>query len=175
MKKFLRLPRWTYNSSGFTLIEISLVLCIIALLAILTTAHARLFDRLLVRAELERIYAIASYLQRSAMVRNQEVKLVFDPERRSYRYRKTEYYLPAHVEFGCPPTIQGPPSAPTAVIAQPITFKDNAIIFHPDGIVQSGTLYLTDKSKRYAYALSCSVSQVSYLRKYQYTNTWELL
>ncbi len=151
------------------------MLAIIAVLMCLSGMHARIFDRLLVRSELERFYGVCHYLQRSAMVTNEPVQLVCDTDRNTYRYRTAEYRLPAHVIFGCPAGVSGPPASPTNAISNPVTFKNSTITFHPDGVIQAGTVYFTDAAKRCAYALSCAVSQVSYLRKYQYTNTWVLL
>ncbi len=166
---------WTSRKAGFTLIELSLVLALLAVVLFLTAAHARFLNRLVVRAELERLYATCYYLQRCAMAQGKPYKIVFDMHAHSYRYNDCSYTLSSSVRFGCLPNTHGPPSKPTNTIAKPVTFKGNSLTFHPDGIVQSGTIYLTDAQHTCMYALSCAVSQVSYLRKYQYTNAWELL
>ena len=46
---------------------------------------------------------------------------------------------------------------------------------YPDGIIQSGTVYVIDSSKKCMYALSSPISQVSYLRKYSYNGKWQPL
>ena len=101
--------------------------------------------------------------------------LYCDRNSNSYRYKNSMHILPASVCFGTAPGVKGPPSSPDFVISNPVTFKDSAIIFYPDGVIQAGAIYLTDNRKRCTYALSCAVSKVSYLRKYQYTNRWDLI
>lgn len=114
-------------------------------------------------------------LQRTAMMLQQPQTLQFDVQHGRYRFKKTEHCLPAHVQFGAALGVKGPPSAPDKTIENPITFQNSTITFFSDGTIQSGAVYLTDRSGRYTYALSCAVSQISYLRKYQYTNKWVIL
>ncbi len=145
---------------------------LIALLMMLSGAQTTFLQRMLVRNELEQLYTICYYLQRCAMVRNKPQSLTFDLTKQGYHYHDIEHLLSKHVRFGCAPGVKGPPSTPHTKITSPITFKNNTITFHPDGIIQSGAVYVTDDTHRHTYALSCAVAQVSYLRKYQYTGKW---
>lgn len=160
------------NKGGFTLIELSIVIALCALIVTLSGAHIFFLERIVVRAELELLYVTCYMLQHSAMMLGKPQTLTFDRTNNSYRYKTSEYKLPAHVSYGVASGVKGPPSTPNYVIANPITFKENKITFTPDGIIQPGAVYLTDRHHRCTYALSCAVSQVSYLRKYQYTNAW---
>lgn len=161
---------------GFSLIEICIVLALLTVIALLIGSQARFFDRLIARSELERLHTTCIYLQRLAMATHTEQNLIFDEARTSYRYRDVDYHLPHSVIFGCAKGVKGPPASPTNVIAHPITFKNKTITFYPDGIIQAGTIYLADRDTRYMYALSCGVSQVSYVRKYQYAQSkWMLI
>jgi hypothetical protein len=130
---------------------------------------------MIVRAELEHLYTICYYQQRRAIMCNKPQSIEFDCKNNSYTANEHRYKLPFHVQFGVPSGVQGPPSSPHALIHHPITFKNNTVTFHADGVIQPGALYLTDTSKRCCYALSCSVAQVSYLRKYRYNNGWHLI
>jgi hypothetical protein len=144
----------------------------IAIIMLLSTVHNAFLQRMIVRAELDHLYAVCSMLQRSAMMFHQSQTLSFDKEKHRYRYKQTEYCLPASVRFGTRAGVKGPPSAPDYVIINPITFKEDGITFTPDGIIQPGAVYLTDHAKQCTYALSCAIAHVSHLRKYQYTDTW---
>lgn len=146
-----------------------------AILAAVTGAHMSFLQRMVVRAELENIYGTCCMLQRLALMQGAPQMLIFDQDARSYRYADCVCHLPKSVCFGTAYGVKGPPSSPDYVLANPITFKDSTIIFYPDGIIQSGAVYLTDTKKSCTYALSCAVSKVSYLRKYQYTSSWHLV
>lgn len=163
------------NKSGFTLIELSIVIMLFAIVTLLVSAHASFLQRMMVRCELENLYTTCYMLQRRAMMSGIPIKLTFDQTMPGYQYGETQYALPQYVIFGAAAGVKGPPSSAQNIINSPITFKEQTIIFHPDGIMQPGTVYLTDSGKCWSYALSCAVGQVSYLRKYQYTNAWTLL
>lgn len=109
------------------------------------------------------------------MITGRAQKLTFEPDKKAYRYGMTRHCLPASICFGCPEGVQGPPANPHKMIENPITFKGNAITFAPTGVMQAGTAYLCNKQFGYAYALTCAVAQVSYLRKYHYNDRWELV
>ncbi len=141
----------------------------------LSGAHTTFLTRMVVRAELEHLYTVSYYLQRKALMLHAPQTLSFDVKNNSYRANEKNYRLPVHIQFGCAVGVKGPPSSPEVRVTHPVTFKNDTITFHPDGIIQPGTVYLTDVTKQCTYALSCSVSAVSYLRKYQYTNSWQVI
>jgi prepilin-type N-terminal cleavage/methylation domain-containing protein len=163
------------KKTGFTLVELSMSLVLLATLLFLTGVQGRFLNQLLIRSELERLYSVCYYLQHYAMMSGESHQLTFDVENNRYTYCDTTHQMPRHVQFGTEQGVKGPPSTPNAVITAPITFKGNCIVFHPTGILQSGTVYLTNTQKQYTYALSCGVTQVSYVRKYQYNRKWELI
>lgn len=174
MKKCLQWQLRT-NKNGFSLIELSIVIALIALLAFLSHAHIGFFNRMLVRAELEHLYTVCYCMQRRALMYNKPQTVQFDLKNGTYATEQCTYRLPSHVIFGTAAGVKGPPSSPNALIAEPITFKNNKITFHADGVIQPGAIYLTDTSRGCSYALSCSVAQVSYLRKYQYNGAWKII
>ena len=75
----------------------------------------------------------------------------------------------------------GPPSTPIKPIKNRITFKKNKqgeffVEFYSNGKVDSGTTYFVDKNHKNMFALTCPISQVSYIRKYQYLkNKWVII
>lgn len=166
---------WVYNRSGISLIECSLVLLLVTVLVFLSVTHAQFFNRMVLRSELERLYSTCYYLQRRAMINNESITLTLDCYANSYAYEKSVHHLPSRVCFGSIPGVKGPPSSPQKIITKSITFEGGSITFHPTGVIQSGTIYMVDHERSCAYALSCSVAQVSHLRKYQYTGEWTLI
>lgn len=172
MKKCLRWLQSKYNYAGFSLIELCIALAILATLVALSYAQISFIDRIVARAELEQLYTICSYLRQTAMAQNKSQYLVFDTTNHQYHYGTYSYRLDSHVHFGAASYAKGPPSEPTRAIIHPVTFPDNRITFHANGIIEPGTVYLTTRKKQHTYALSCAVAQVSYLRKYQYTDRW---
>ena len=166
----------TANKKGFTLIELSISLVLLATLLFLTGVHSRFLNRLLVRAELECLYSTCYFLQQQAIISGEDQKLVFIPSSNTYSFNNQTRSLAQHVIFGTVSGAKGPPSKAENSIQSPISFKDNNLTFYPDGIIASGTIYLTDRLRQYGYALSSGVSHMSYLRKYQYTgNQWQPL
>jgi Tfp pilus assembly protein FimT len=160
------------RADGFLLIEALIIIALITLTVTLGVSFGTSLHKTIVRSEVERLYAACMYLQRLAMLTNKRQLLTFDVNKNAYFYQGHEERLSSYVTFGILRDIKGPPSAPTTVINKPITFTNNQIIFTPNGILQSGTVYLTDISKQHQYALTAPISQISFLRKYRYDNKW---
>ncbi len=163
------------HNNGSLLLEVSLVVLLFSILAGLVTFNVGFLHNMVLRSEVEKLYTICRYLQQKAMTCNKEFTLIFDPEHKIYTYDNAHEQLPAHIDFGFFPGAHGPPSAPTKLLHTAVTFPGKRIVFYPSGIIQPGTVYLVDKNKEYMYALSCPVSVISYIRKYTYNGSWQLL
>lgn len=161
--------------SGFTLIELMISLAIFCIIALLTTSNVSFLRDSLVRHQVDSLFMVARYLQKRAQVTHQEQVLSFDRFASTYSFNGRTKKLPAGIRFAALPGIKGPPSSPLQSIDAPITFKSDKIIFYPQGIMQAGTVYVSDAKSSSLYALSCGVSQVSFLRKYRYDKRWILL
>jgi prepilin-type N-terminal cleavage/methylation domain-containing protein len=163
------------TKSGFTLIEAMVVLALLVIIATLGMMQLSFLDNTIVHTEVDKLAMTCSYLQQKAIARNSDQILVCDVEKNEYRGDNIKETLSPRVCFGFLPNILGSPGSPVRVINKAITFPDSSIHFYPTGTISSGTLYLTDKNKKYMYALSNAVSQVSYLRLYRYDGKWKLL
>ncbi len=160
---------------GFSLIELMIALAIFCLIITLTYTNVSFLEQSMVHHEINKLASIAHYLAGRARTTNQEQVLQFDRFARSYTFNGRKETLPMGIEFGVLSSVKGPPSNPIQAIANPITFKQEKIIFHPQGIMQPGTVYLIHKKSQQMYALSCAVAQVSFLRKYRYDKRWILM
>jgi prepilin-type N-terminal cleavage/methylation domain-containing protein len=163
------------NKSGFTLIELVIVVALVALLATLGMMQLSFLDETITHAQVDKLAAVCSYVQHKAIASNSEHIILCDEQKNEYRGSNVVETLSPRVCFGFIPNVLGSPGSPSRAIKKAITFPDNSIHFYPTGIISSGTIYVTDKNKKYMYALSNAVSQVSYLRRYRYDKTWKLL
>lgn len=163
------------KEQGFLLLELSIVLALIVLIAGLSISLLSTTDNLYVRLEIEKLYTYALYLQRTALINKEEQKLIFNIEHNSYLAGNREHSLYKKIRFGFIEGAYGPPYAQTDLLQKPISFKNNTIIFYPDGTISSGVVYLTNIDKSIGYALSSGVSAISYLRCYKYDKKWVLI
>lgn len=150
--------------SGFSLFELCVVISLLAVIAHLGMYGFASYDRLLVHQELDRLYMLFVMLSRKAVVNNQLIEWALN-----------EQDLAQGVQFAITPALEGPPSTPHA-LSEPITYKEKKVLFSPDGKIQAGSIYLTDRYKRWQYALTTGVGHVSYIRRYRYDHPkWVLL
>lgn len=158
---------------GFSLIELMIVMAIAIMAISVAALNTRFFNRVTIASELNLLAAACSYLQQTAMATQKPQELIFDVTENSYSFDGHTHTLPMHIKFGILPDAKGPPSSPHSILQEPITFSNNTIIFSSDGIIGSGTVYLTDSHM--LYALSSGVGHVSFLRKYRYERKWYLM
>lgn len=161
--------------TGFSLIELMIVLVIVGLLALLMTSNTLFFNRTIMRAQLEQVYHLCHLARQTALATNMAQVIEFDLVTNSYSWGNRKESLPRSIRFGFIQGTKGPPANPTALLYTPITFAGNKITFYPDGIIQAGTLYMVDEHATTMYALSNAVSQFSYLRMYRYDDSWHIL
>ncbi len=161
------------KKKAFTLVELLVVVALICMLAGLTV-HQFTFMQGHVRSELDGLYQACLYMQRHALVTRQQQILTLDLDQHRYQFNGRNYKLAKGVQFGIIPA-KGPPSSPNKHLTKACTFKNDQIIFYPDGIIDSGSVYLTNENHDLLYALTVAVSPYSYLRTYCYADTWRLL
>ena len=169
---------------SFTLFELCLVMALISVMAGLSFRLFLPSSQSLMRNQLRVMQTLFVYLQQKAIASNQDIKLFLDQEKNSYYFSintdPSVHHLDNHHRFGFIAGIHGPPAKPTHLIDSFTTFKkqDNlhVITFFANGTISVGALYIIDNKQTTMGALTCSVSQVSYVRKYLYTgNMWTLL
>src|SRR6266404_3269859 len=152
------------EKSGFTLIELMVVIALFALVVTLGMMQLSFLDGTIAHAEVDKLTVVCSYLQQKAITTDKDQVLVCDEQKNKYSDGRMNEALSSRISFGYLPNVLGSPGSPSRTITKAITFADSSIHFYPTGTISSGTLYLTDKNKNIMYALSNAVSQVSYLR-----------
>jgi type II secretory pathway pseudopilin PulG len=164
------------HKRGFLLFEL---LCVFALLTVVCTfalSQLRFLSRGYVRTELETLYQTCLYAQRYAMSSGSPCVVVLDIAKNQYMCNGRVHRFASGVSFGTSSArVKGPPSSPSQEITVPSTFNNNRIVCFPEGIIEAGTIYMTDSDGRSLYALTSGVAPYSYLRKYRYAGTWQRL
>ena len=162
-------------NKGFTLFELCIVIALCASMMMLSIYVSSYMDRLLVYREVKLLYSLFVNLQHKALIENKQQQVSFDATNNSYSHGGITHKLSKGVNFGTQPNILGPPSSPTYIVQDPVTFDGKSCIFFPDGKIKSGSVYLTNASQVISYAITCPIAQVSYIRTYNYHQGWHLL
>jgi prepilin-type N-terminal cleavage/methylation domain-containing protein len=156
--------------SGFTLLEVCCVIFILVIITSITISTISNFDRFILKSELNNLYLACMSLQKEAKATGQEKTIAFNIKNNSYKIEDENYELSKQICFGVLDNVKGPPSDPQKVQKNPLTFEKNQIKFYTDGTVQSGTVYLIDKKKRYQFALASGIEKMLYITIYFYEN-----
>lgn len=159
---------------GILLIEL---LVIIALLSTLSYVAIKQFTNstLQTRIELQLLYQTCMYMQRRALVKKEPQTISLDLAGQCYHFEGKTHKLLPDARFDIIKGVKGPPATPTKILTSACTFKNNSITFYPDGIIDAGSIYITNKDHTLLYALTNAVSTYSYLRTYCYADTWNPL
>lgn len=162
------------TKSGSILVELMLAVAIIGLLATIAMPSFKFLNKLALGNEAERLYSTFVLMQRKAMLQGNKLDLKFEEEGYIFDNRKNR--LASNIKFGYLPDVKGPPATPTQVIKAAITFKNKKAIFYADSKISPGTVYLIDEKYKLMYAVTVPVSEVSYIRRYQYKDkSWQLI
>jgi len=175
VSRFLRRMSKKGSEGGFSLIELVITVALCALVVTLMVVNVSFLNRSVIRVEVNKLYTACMYVRQCALTTHQEQTLIFNKKNNSYSFDGRVEHLSSSVTFGVIPGAKGPPSSPQKLLSSPITFKKDRIVFYPDGVISSGTVYLTDYQRQSLYALSNGIAQISYLRKYLYTGRWQLM
>lgn len=182
---------WLINK-GFSLIEVLIVVALLSIISALSFNFYTINKASFVKADLDKLYSTCLYARQKAQLTKSLYSLEFSIKYSAYTlYRHSniyknnknktkilEYSLANTTVFGALPSVMGPPGNPSSYIHDSITFRDHVIFFYPDGTLSAGVVYLSDTARRYTYALTSSVSQVSYIRRYIYsfnTCSWSII
>ncbi len=176
---------------AFSLIELLVFLSLLVVVIVILPSRLYVFKNYLLKHELNKLFATFIYLQQKAIASNKKITLALDQINNSYSYifqdaTTCNEQLSNGIIFDFIPGTMGPPGDPSKKIENPINLeqpinnsniKNNTDInFWPDGRITPCTIYVSDKSNKYMGALTCSVSQVSYIRRYIcYNCKWMIL
>lgn len=158
--------------SGFTLIELMITLSLCLILCCMSVMSFRFLEKTTVHTELNLLCAACNYLQQQAIALREIQELELDALEGSYTFNGHQHTLAKGVYFDVALNAFGPPSAPYKLLEKPITFKENKILFYPEGMMSAGMICLTNSNRTMLYALSSAVAHVSFLRRYRYEGRW---
>ena len=165
------------SDTGFFILEVAAVIFVIILVIAMSWPFLWFHDKLGIQHDLQKIYNAVLYLQQKAKSNFETEYLTFDIAKRTFTYNQQTYTLSSNVDFGTAPGIKGPPSAPKKDILTPITFDSKRIAFYPDGTISAGIVYMFDRKTKETFALTSSVSYISFIRKYKFIigSGWTLI
>lgn len=158
------------NKQAFSLIELCIVLAIIIIMTTLAITFFVNQKEPYLIAEAYTLRTRLWQLQQEARVENKQKSLIFNESNSSYSFGNENHKLSKYVKFGTLRNILGPPSSPKKLLRKAITFKSKKITITPQGILQSGTVYLIDDAGQLLYAVTVPISGISYIRIYRYRN-----
>ena len=143
----LQAPKKSSLSRAYSLVEVCIVLLIISVLVMVSVPSFYAFHEQLALAELHKLYTFIQVCSYRAMATNTNQKICFNIKDNSYQCAGYNEQLSPDVAFGAGIDVCGPPSHPHKPIAKPISLPNCSLILYPDGTMQSGSIYLTNKKK----------------------------
>lgn len=164
-----------YLQKGFTLIEVSITLVLVSIIAAISVASFSFLQHMQVKSEVEKLYSFCNYVQLYAKATNAPQTIFFDLKKNRYEFGKHRERLRAPVVFGAPKLVDGPPSNPSMLIQDPVTFTKHMMTFGSSGSIKPGSIYMMDSTSERLYALTVPVGPFPYLRKYRYDGSWQIM
>lgn len=164
------------HQRGFSVVEVVVVLALIALLMGLTMSIGSWFARFLVQREIHKFQTLCYYVQAHAVATGHEEMIRLDRHKQGYWYHETFHALPPGIAYAIMPRIAYGPGQRAYHRHNPISYVNDTIHFYPDGTIQAGTLYMSDRTTQ--YALTTNVGAISYIRIYYYDpvlQNWTLM
>ena len=162
--------RLNKNRSAFSIIELTIALALVALIAAFCIPTMSLYKKKLISNEALHIQTTCRYLQQRALAENTNFELIFNEADQSYSGGGECHKLSSSIKFGTLPGILGPPLNPTSTIKKAITFPRSKIIFYPHGTTTSGSIYLVGGNNKLLYAITIPVGNVPHIQIYDYKN-----
>lgn len=161
--------------NGFTLIELMVVISLCMILSCVSFVSFRYLEKTVVLSELNLFCAACTAVQQQAIATNAIQELSIDVAHNCYSCNGHVHSLASNVCFDVALNAFGPPSAPHHLLEKPITFKENKILFYPEGMMSAGMVCFTNAGRSVLYAASSAVAHVSFLRRHSYENGWRLI
>lgn len=160
---------------GFSLIELMITISLCMVLVGLGMVNVRSLEKTKVVAEMDLLCTACNALQQQAIATGKIQELALDTARHKYSCNGHEHALASGVYFDTALDAYGPPSAPHKQLEYPTTFKENTILFYPEGMMSAGMICFTNGKRTMLYAISSSVAHVSFLRRYYYDGNWHAI
>ena len=99
----------THTKSGFTLIELMVVIALFALVAMLGMMQLSFLDDTIAHAEVDKLATACSYLQQKAIATDKDQLLVCDEQKNKYSCDNVHETLSQRISFDYLPNVLGSP------------------------------------------------------------------
>lgn len=180
MKKCFQLPRSNMarlkNKKAFSLIELLCALAIILTIATLSVSSFNFISSLIMRTELMHLKQVFHAARVRARATRKPTIITINTINHSVEFDGTRHNLPSFLRWGVLPNAKGPPSSPHTLVVSATTFPNHTVSCSPSGIIAAGTIYAKDTRNSVQYALTCGISNSSFIRIYRWDHgTWKAL
>lgn len=162
------------KSDAFLLMELLVVFAVITVAACLPLWYVSTRTSTLPR-ELKTLQSWLLFMQQKALVTGKDITITFDKESTIVLADDDSFSFGQGITIGYLPGTYGPPSAPTKLLNDPITFNNHEMIFYHDGAMQVGACYFID-NRECSGAITCGLSKHGTIRCYKLQGKkWQLL
>lgn len=159
------------KKSGFYIFELILIIFLTAIVLKFTINGAlNFFNSQILKAQAEKLYQTIYALKNRAQLQNKKIEIKINTNQNIYSYENQQEKLNKNIKFGFLENSFGPPSSPNKKITKACTFKNDTIKIEPNGEINPGTIYLTDKNQKFMSAISIGIAKTIFIRKYSYKN-----
>lgn len=159
------------SKSGYTLIELMIVLSLIGILTVLgVTDFARQVPRHHLSDAGRKMISDFRRIRQKAIAEGVPQTILFDPGSRGYLLPgSTNQFLPSHIQFGYTEEVRQSPSGAADLPDDGISFRENSVTFQPNGTFAGlgGTIYLTN-SPSMKETIAITVNMTGRIKRYQW-------
>ncbi len=160
---------------GFLVFQAGIFLCLLLMILSIAVPRFIFLQRRAPYYEAQKFRQFCWYARQHALATGKDCVVTIDVKNGTYSGLGRSEKLLSGVIFDTVSGALGPPSNPTRPLLKPVTFKNETITLYAEGIVESGTVYITDSDRTVLYAVSSGVGHTSLLRLYKYQGSWELV
>jgi hypothetical protein len=162
------------KNNAFLLMELLVVFAIMAFAACLPVWYFS-FNSYALEQELKTLRSWLLAIQQKAMITGADITVTIDTKNDRFNADNESYILQRSITFGYKPGTHGPPSKPTELLKDSVTFKNREICFFHDGAMHVGTCYFIDDHEQVG-ALTGGLSLHGTIRCYKLLGQqWNLI
>lgn len=165
---------------AYTLLELLIAASVIVIIVSIAIPKLKIDNSVTIKLELKRLKTYCNFLVRCAIITSKTQELTLNLPENSYAFDNKTIKLDSNISFGILESIKILPNNSNKILEKflerPSSFKNNKINFYPNGTTSAGIIFLKDKNQQYCLALSLGISQLPYIRCYEFkASRWQIL